>query len=140
MPNFFDLLKQAQDKTDQDKILAQPSVMDEANVDPEGTARIAQAKANEQGMQMGMGSAMGTIQTPKLRVLQQLAEAPEMAAAQVPEMGLAEKIKQAAMNSKVKGPEGGLTNNASMYQKGTKWQADNADRLFGRLKDSLGKK
>jgi hypothetical protein len=40
------------------------------------------------------------------------------AAALPEEMSLIDRIKMAVEKSKVKGPEGGLTNNASVYQKG----------------------
>jgi len=72
---------------------------------------------------------MGTVKTPNLKLVNQLL--PE-------EMSLAERIKQAALNSKVKGPTGGLTNNASMYQKGSPFQQA-ANATFQELKESLKK-
>lgn len=53
---------------------------------------------------------------------------PAMEAAPL-EMSLADKIREAAAKGKVKSSEGGLTNNSSMYQKGSEFQMDNARKL-----------
>lgn len=49
---------------------------------------------------------------------------------------LAEKIKAAAMASKVKGPIGGLTDSASMYQKGTQ-SGDAIAQRFKQLREAM---
>ena len=81
-------------------------------------------KLHQDAINAGMGS------TGSLKLVGAL----EQAAPQV-EMGLAEQIQKAVQNSKVKGPEGGLTNNASMYQKGSAFEKGAKERFAEIIKN-----
>lgn len=94
MATFQDALNAAKLKGQQQQILSQPSLMDSADVDPEGTAKIQQAKNVQDAFNTGAGQAMGTIGGG-------LASAGENAAADAT-TSWADKIKQAAQNSNVK--------------------------------------
>lgn len=86
-----------------------------------------QEALHEKLAQDAINTAAGTMGSLKL-----VGAAPQM------EMRLADRIRQAAQNSKVKGPEGGLTNNASMYQEGSPFQ-EAAKARFQELKEALRK-
>lgn len=100
-----------------------------------GSMSESDLQKQEQIPQDAINLASGTIGSIK-NIRPNLQLAPELA--EKLEMGLAERIRQAAANSKVKGPEGGLTNNASMYQQGSPFQ-EAAKARFQELKEAIKK-
>ena len=101
MASIQDLLDAINAKDQQTKILAQPSVTDNADVDPSGTAAIQHAQNATQGINLGSSAAMGTI-APVGGSLPEAAAAGASDPAAAATQSFADRIKAAAQNSPVK--------------------------------------